>query len=319
MLDSGTDSPLRIIVGENHYDLSEIAGDRKRFLRIKCRLDGRHTIQEIAAITGEEPSDIIELIHQFAALKLLRNETSTALVPVEKFRPRLLATLRMWRRQIGYHELFQSLTLGAARKEVLLGLFIETFHNLRLGPRHMACAIAATNCHRLRNELSKYLADEYSHSPLLLQTCVNLGCKKEEVEAAHPIVATLSLVQMLCEIARSDTLAYMAALALIEAEPEDGAEAQKSIASIAAAYEIDVHAFAPAVRHLSVDIAAGHASLLDVALADVKEIESERLHRIVNMLHDLKHAYDQLHDGILQYYSDISNYIPRLQVDYFSL
>jgi hypothetical protein len=94
---------------------------------------------------------------------------------------------------------------------------------------------------------------------------------------------------------------------------------RRGIATIAEAYDINVQAFAPAIRHLRADIAAGHASLLDIALADVKAIESERLHRIVNMLHDLKHAYDQLHDGILQYYSDISNYIPRLQVDYFSL
>jgi hypothetical protein len=111
----------------------------------------------------------------------------------------------------------------------------------------------------------------------------------------------------------------MAALTLIEAQPEDGLEGEQSVATIAKAYGVDVQAFAPALKHMNDDITAGHASLLDTALADVKVIESERLHRIVNMLHDLKHAYDQLHDGILQYYSDISNYVPRLRVDYFSL
>jgi pyrroloquinoline quinone (PQQ) biosynthesis protein C len=319
MIDSGTDVPLRVVVGENQYDLSEIAGDRNRFLRVKCLLDGRHTIEEIAATTGESPSDIVDLVTQFAEFGLFRNEAHTAVVPIEKFRPQLIATLRMWKRQIGFHKLFQSLASGVARKEVLFGLFIETFQTLRLAPQHMACAIAAAESHRLRNELSEYLADEYAHAPLLLQTCVNLGCKKEEVEQAHPIVATLSLIHMLCEIGRTDTLAYMAALALIEAQPEDGIEGEQSVATIAEAYGVDVLAFAPALKHMKADIAAGHASLLDTALADVKVIESERLHRIVNMLHDLKHAYDQLHDGILQYYSDISNYIPRLRVDYFSL
>jgi hypothetical protein len=36
-------------------------------------------------------------------------------------------------------------------------------------------------------------------------------------------------------------------------------------------------------------------------------------------MHDLKHSFDQYNDNIIVYYSDVSNYIPRLKVDYFSL
>ena len=55
------------------------------------------------------------------------------------------------------------------------------------------------------------------------------------------------------------------------------------------------------------------------ALAGQEFIDAREAHHAVNCMHDLKHAYDQLHDQVLQYYSDISNYIPRLRVDYFSL
>lgn len=319
MLDGGMGLPLRIIVGEKHYELTEVAGDRDRFLRVKSCLDGRHTIEEIAAKTGETPGDLIELVDQFAEFGLFRAEERVSIVPGDQVHRRLVATLGMWKRQIGFHKLFQLLASGLARKEVLLGLFIETFHTIRLSPQHMACAIACAESHQLRNVLSQYLAEEYDHAPLLLQTCVNLGCKEDDVKHAHPIVATLSLVQMLCDIGRTDTLAYMAALSLIEAQPEDGDEGEQSLITIANVYQIDAQAFAPALSHLQADVMAGHASLLDIALAEVKLVETERLHRIVNMLHDLKHAYDQLHDGILQYYSDVSNYVPRLRVDYFSL
>jgi pyrroloquinoline quinone (PQQ) biosynthesis protein C len=319
MLDGGPDEALRLIVGDNHYELRETSGDRIRFLKVKSLLDGRHTLDEIAATTGEDRRDIEDLVEKFDQLGLFRNEASEPLVSVDKVAPRLKSTLRMWKRQIGFHRLFQSLISGSARKEVLLGLFIETFQILRLGPQHMACAIAAAESHRLRNHLSEYLAAEYEHSSLLLQTCVNLGCRREQIEQAHPIVGTSSLVHMLSEIGRADTLAYMASLSLIEAQPEDAIEAERSMTAVAEAYRIDIAAFAPALSHMKADVAANHASLLDIALADIVAIESERLHRIVNMLHDLKHAYDQLHDGIMQYYSDISNYIPRLRVDYFSL
>ncbi len=48
-------------------------------------------------------------------------------------------------------------------------------------------------------------------------------------------------------------------------------------------------------------------------------VPAAQAHRAVNNLHDLKHSFDQYHFGIIGYYSDISNYIPRLKVDYFSL
>jgi len=319
MLDSGPERPLRLIVGESHFDLSEREGERDTFLRLKSLFDGRHSAARIADLVGIPVGDVLATVEQFEALGLLRRETPTPSVPVADLRARLRATLTMWRNQIGFHPLFQDLAAGRADRRALLGLFIETYHVVRFAGRHIGVAISHADTYESQMALCRYLADEYDHAAFMKQTCVNLGCDGGEVERSHPIIGTLSLVQMLCEIGRTDTLAYFAALALFEALPQDAEAGEASIAQIAAAYAIDPAAFEPALDHLRGDLAAGHNSLLDAALDRCADLPADRVHRIVNMLHDLKHTYDQLHDGILKYYSDISNYVPRLKVDYFSL
>lgn len=319
MLDMGAGTPLRLIVGEEYFDLSEEEGARDDFLRLKSLLDGRHSLDEIAARTGLPMADVRGVVAALGACGLLRQEARLALVPAAELLPRLKATLAMWRRQIGYHKLFEGLVEGRLRREVLQGLFIETYHVVRLAAQHIATAVAAAEDPRLRDMLSAYLADELGHEGMLLETCVNLGCRRAHVTAAHPTVGTLSLVNMLCDLGRRDTLAYIAGTTLFEALPGDELEGEAGVAALAAGYGVPRAAFGPALRHLQMDAGAGHSSLLDQALDGADALPAERVHNIVNMLHDLKHAYDLHHDQILHYYGDISNYIPRPRVDYFSL
>ncbi len=319
MLDAGQDRPLRLIVGENHYELTELVGSRATFLKLKSLLDGRHDVRQIAERTGLRERDVLNVVEALDGLGLLRREVHRTLIPVQEFLDKLAATTLMWRRQIGFHPLFQGLASGRYRKEVLQGLFIETYHAVRLCSTHIATAIAHTDSDFRRETLSRYFSEEFSHSPLILKTCKNLGCVTDEVEDSHPIVATRSLIQMLCDIARSDTIGYAAALTLFEAQPNDEIEGKESLNLIAEAYNIQVSAFFPALKHLRDDIHGGHYSLLNKILGDQDSISEARVHSIINNLHDLKHAYDQFHDGIISYYSDLSNYVPRLKVDYFSL
>ena len=319
MLDPGGGLPLRLIVGQSHFEMEELEGDRPTFLRLKSLLDGRHSPGQIAELTGLPRAEVDAVVDGFASLGLLRRAAPVEMIPARALIDQLGATLAMWRNQIGFHRLFQGLSQATHRVEVLRGLFIESFHIVRMAPVHIGVALAAARSDKERALLSAYLAEESGHAPFLLETCANLGCDPGEVARAHPIVATTSLIHMPCEIARSDTLAYVAALALFEASPHDGDEGDRSVARVASAYGLPPVHFAPAMRHFREDLDAGHAWMLHALLDGREAVPADRVHVIVNMLHDLKHAYDQFHDGILGYDADISNYIPRLPVDYFSL
>lgn len=318
MLDDG-EGPLRLIVGNEHFELTEIVGSREIFYSVKCKLDGRHTVSDIAKFSGLSIDEVSAVVKLFADLGLLRREKVEEHIKISAFADRLEQTLTMWRRQIGYHPLFQKLSKGEVRREVLVGLVIETYHVVRLASHHIGVALAHAQDQDLRNILSHYLCDEHSHAPLILDTACALGVSRDHVVNAHPLIGTMSLVNMLCEIARSDTIAYIAATKLFEAVPQELSDAKRSISSISEAYNIDVSVFDSMLSHTMEDMSASHADLLKVTLERKNKISCERAHTIVNHLHDLKHSYDQHHDQILQYYSDVSNYIPRLKVDYFSL
>ena len=75
----------------------------------------------------------------------------------------------------------------------------------------------------------------------------------------------------------------------------------------------------PGSPRRAANVKANHTGLLEEALEGRDVVPAAQAHRAVNNLHDLKHSFDQYNDNIILYYSDVSNYIPRLKVDYFSL
>lgn len=319
LLDPGDGGALTVVVGSERFSLSEEAGSRDSLLRVKSCLDGRHTLAEISARTGVSQEGVLQVVGVFRELDLLRREVAVDRIPSADFVRTVDDACTMWSRQIGYHPLFQLLRTKQVRREVFQGWVLETYHYVKSAARHIALAVG--NCDDAGWEplLTEYFTEEYAHAPLILAAVERTGISRGEAEGAHPLIGTLSLVNALCEIARSSTLSYIACTSLFEARSEDYENAKDDFLRIAALYGYSSEDVAPIVEHMAGDIAAGHTSLLAQALAGRDAITAREAHTTVNALHDLKHSFDQYHDQILQYYSDISNYIPRLRVDYFSL
>jgi pyrroloquinoline quinone (PQQ) biosynthesis protein C len=200
-----------------------------------------------------------------------------------------------------------------------MGLLLETYHYVHSAPRHISVALSACTDKRWSDLLRSYLEEERVHSELILRGLENMGMPREWTLTAHPVIGTMSLIHMLCEIGRQSTLAYFTCTALFEARAEDFAEAKQAFEELGGQYGFSSEALAPIIEHMKCDAQAGHAGLLEKALEHVEHVSDSDAHLVVNCLHDLKHSYDQFHDQVLQYYSDTSNYIPRLKVDYFSL
>lgn len=310
---------MMMIVGQNLFELEEEVGPREKFLEVKRYFDGRHSIAEIGRITGVAPSDIAAIVATFEEQGLMQERTPLERIPITEYVKRIRDSCVMWSRQIGYHRLFGMLERGEARKEIFVGLILETYHYVKSAARHISTALAHCNDARLEPILSSYHAAEHDHHLLILQSVEQLGICAEWAQSAHPIIGTLSLINMLCEIARRDTLAYLTCTALFEARREDFEQARHSMERICASYGFPVQAVQPLIEHMRMDVQAGHSSLLEEALSHREFITAADAHYAVNCVHDLKHAFDQFHDQVIQYYGDISNYIPRLKVDYFSL
>lgn len=310
---------VTVIVGMDYFNIDIVDGSFEAFYRVKSLFDGRHTIANIHEKTKTPVESIKAIVQSFRELGLFRRETPTDTIKSSEFIDRVKASCDMWRKQIGYHNLFRELELGQADKRVFLGLLQETYHYVNSAENHISNAIDHCDDNRWKGILSDYLAEESDHGHYYVDTMQNLGVPANQVRDAHPIIGTMSLVNAIREFARQDTLAYFACTSLFEANPSDFAVSKKAFLEIANQYGITEQQVAPILEHMAIDVDAGHVSLLEQALEGIHTIDTERAHHIVNCIHDLKHSFDQYHDQILSYYSDISNYVPRLKVDYFSL
>lgn len=312
--------PTLMIVGSQHFEIEQQGADLRTFLNFKRYLDGRHTIEEIAAITGIEVDDVLGIVTGFAEQGLLREEVAELQrIPVPSFVAQITESTGMWAEQIGYHRLWSGLANQDYRREVFLGLVLETYHYINSASRHISTAIAHCTDEHWRKLLSEYLTEEYDHARLAKESLVNMGVPAEQVDGAHPLIGTWSLVNNLCEIAREDTLGYLACTKLFEARGVESIDGANELQETAVSYGFPGGCLDPLVSHVVEDVNAEHTGLLEEALQDREYVPAERAHTAVNNLHDLKHSYDQYSENIIYYYSDVANYIPRLKVDYFSL
>ncbi|WP_409186253.1 iron-containing redox enzyme family protein [Amycolatopsis sp. VS8301801F10] len=314
------EGPVIMIVGERHFEIEQKGADFDTFLNFKRYLDGRHTIKEISEITGISPEDAIGIVNGFAEQELIRVEDeSLDKIPVPVFLDQIDRSTGMWSEQIGFHRFWSSLENQRYRREVFLGLILETYHYIKSASRHISTAIAHCTDPAWEHQLSEYLSEEYNHAWMARDSLLRMGLSRDEVENAHPVIGTWSLINNLCEIARGDTLGYLACTKLFEARDSETLDGANDLQRLAVAYGYPEDCLEPLVSHVAEDVNANHTGLLEEALEGRDYVPAAQAHRAVNNLHDLKHSFDQYYYGIAQYYSDISNYIPRLKVDYFSL
>ena len=320
MLSNGSDEVLHTVVGKEHFEFTELLGGRDTFLNVKRYFDGRHSIDEISQITNVDRSDIQSIVDQFCDIGILRKEpVNTQFIPKDEFIQKVADTCLMWQRQIGFHRLFNLLAVKELRKEVLIGLFLETYHYVKSAPEHTGNALVHCKNDHWKQILLQYLVDEHNHADFYLDCLVELGIPRERVIKSQPLIGTSSLINMLMDIGKKSTLGYLACTGLFEANKYDFKASKDVVRRIFSLYGLPQRVLDGPIRHLELDVQMDHNSLLGEALEHCSLISADEAHYAVNCVHDLKHAFDQFHDQIIQYYSDISNYIPRLQVDYYSL
>ncbi|MCX7569338.1 iron-containing redox enzyme family protein [Tumebacillus sp. DT12] len=308
-----------LVFGKDYFEIGKDVGDPRKFMELKRYMDGRHTIPQIAEHTGVNEESVRDIVAMMDEMGMFREELPLDRIKKEDFLRAIDDTAVMWSRQIGYHQLFAGLERNEYPKEVFHGLLLETYQYVKSATRHISNALAHCRDEHHEKILTDYFLDEYNHTDLILQTLENVGIPREVAQTANPLVGTTALIQMLCEIGRQSSLAYIACTSLFEARQEDYATAQASFEKISGNFGHIPDTIEPILQHMRGDIEGGHQSLIERALEHVEYIEAKEAHFVINCVHDLKHAFDLYHDNIISYYNDPASYIPRLYVDYFSL
>ncbi|ABC93996.1 hypothetical protein RHE_PF00103 (plasmid) [Rhizobium etli CFN 42] len=318
LIDEPTSNKTVLVVGKDYFVLERTDGHRDDLLKLKSLLDGRHTLAQIQQKTGISLADIEQVVKEFQGAGLLQVRSDAPWISVPEFLEKIEATSIMWRRQIGLHRIFAGLTKGDYRREVFLGLLIETYHYVYLLPRTLLSLSQLMRPTRFQGVVAEYAHEEMDHYIAYREALSTVAEIGNSLSTSHPTVGTLSLIRNFESIGRKSDLSLVCCLQLIEARKAEVSEAESNLRSIADRYKLPelVEAF---IDHMKADIDLGHSNLLSDALQGTEHIDAAAAHDAVNDMHDIKHCFDAFHESVLGYYRDISNYIPRPKVDYFAL
>ena len=311
-------SYITLVVGRKHFRLDQLQGDRSELFSVKSYFDGRHTIREISRATGIDECDIIDVATAFEAAGLLQQRSGLEEIPVDDFIRSIEDTSIMWRRQIGLHRLFAGLEASSFRREVFIGLLLETYHYVRLLAPTLLRVTQSWQNSLFRTTILNYALEEQNHYQACLSVLNSIDRLHGYVESSHPTIATLSLIRNFESVGMRSALSLVCCLQLIEARQFEADDAEDHLLRIARVYDLE-KVVEPFVAHMRADLGLTHATLLTAALQETSVIADAAAHEAVNDMHDIKHCFDEFYDGIIKYYDDISNYIPRPRVDYFAL
>jgi len=317
LVDDPEGTTTKLVVGQDTFDLAR-DGDRDKFLTLKSLLDGRHTKAEISQLSGVNEESVQQVIDVFKDTGLFQARSEQNQIPVEEFIAQVEASCMMWRRQIDLHRLFGGLLEATFRKEVFLGLMIETYHYVRILPATLLAIADDITDKQLRSVIQEYANEERDHYKVYEPILAKIPRIGKWILTSHPCPGTLAVVRNFESIGRRDGLSLACCLQLIEARASETRSAEHQLRSIADHYDLG-ELVVPYLHHMNADIELGHSGLLQDAMAHIESVDMQAAHDAVNDMHDTKHSFDIFHDSIVAYYADISNYIPRPKVDYFAL
>lgn len=153
----------------------------------------------------------------------------------------------------------------------------------------------------------------------MLQSLERMGYAQGEVIDSTPLVSTRAIDMLMRDLFALDPHTVLLVARVIEAVDFDEAQGEEFGIDVANHYGLPSDALAPFLAHVRIDASLGHGRMLEDHADLLSRVARERIHAIVNGLHDLKHAFDLQKLEIKDYYGHAGNYIPRQFVSYFAI
>jgi hypothetical protein len=254
---------------------------------------------------GEELAVAESLITDFCAELdrvglLVRGGAVIDRVPRDEAIERFRLAAEMWRRHLLFHPLFRVLHDDSESKALFLSFLYNSFHFTRLTPVAGSAAANAARTDLGRRLLLAHFDDESTHHiGLGVALAETLSCDLEAVMCSRPSPLMSVLGGYLHSVAVQESSAYAACLMLLELPAEDADEVRDQFRVLA-----QRHAMVASERfleHAMEDAAIGHSRIArQVLAAELPElVPSDVVNRILNAVHDLKHAFESHYDSLV--------------------
>lgn len=293
-----------VLVGTEAFGI-KVAGAPT--LRVLDALRAGTDVSEIEDSLDIGSRELADLLDQLGAAGLLRPTTvhPPVRVPRDEARRVLSDSVVMWKRHSAAHELFALLGDDAPRPDLLVSYLVETAHYVRGAISALRTAVASCRTRDGSRALGQMWLEEEGHDHALFEGVASMGSAGGAIKGSAAAPATKLLVRSLAHLAATDILSYLGCLLFVETH-EDAAGSAASLLVLAEANGVPEAAAVPFAAHAAGDGDARHAaevaSILAAELPD--EVATSDVDRMLTAIHDLKHAFDLVYDGLVDRWSD---------------
>lgn len=291
-----------------------------QFLRIRSYCTGQQSVDCIAEKSGLSSADVNALLQSLEpagiVYSLPHSEEKLGSVQV---RDVLMRACHIWSNELRSSYIGNEFAAGKLPKSVLIGWLLEMYHYISDFPYAIEHgAHHATG--RLKELLLKFSAEEKGHEGFVLDTLINLGLSRAEVETSIPLLSTRLIGFLMRELFETEPFSALMVAAVVEAQEFDEEQIGRFKAKLHEHYGVEARAFDPYFKHQQIDVGLGHADLLSSHLDLIETDDRCLLDRVVNGVHDLKHAFDLQGIEIKSYFTNLNGkYFPRQAVDFESI
>lgn len=295
--------------------------DALKFLKIRSYCTGVHSVDDIASKSELSVDDVNTILVSLREAEVLCPPSGASDPPsIEEVRKTLQKIASIWADELRYAYIGNEFVRGELSKTALSGWLVEMYHYIKDFPWAIEHGANHAPPGKLRDVLANYANQEKSHEEFVVKTLVNLGLKREEVKTSTPLVATRTVSLLMREMFEAEPASVLLMAALVEAQEIADDNIQGFNERMHELYGVPLNAFDPFFEHQKIDVGMGHAELLEKNIELFDITDPQRLDKIVNRLHDLKHAFELQTLEIKSYYSKLEGkYFPRQPMMFSSL
>lgn len=293
--------------GKKHLIVFDL-GNTRDFAQLASQLSGLKSIRQIADITGFPLQDVEDAVEKLEQAGLVyeypqtKNSDTVDIQLIIQTGKELFSSLRF---DYSRHPLFSQIRQD---EKLFVATAYEYFFLISDASTHISLAIENAP-ESMKPILQRYLADEKDHGKDIARSLANaLGISVIQLDACIPCAAAEAAVFKMRELARTDTLSYIAAAEFCEAS----ACRPLRLDVLNDEWSVDSNRLLDALtRHHSQDVDAGHDSIFEEAIHRSTVIDEAHAGRCLASVHEFKHYLDNLNHEILRTYGADGASLPR--------
>jgi len=275
--------------------------------RVIEMLNRRKTVREVLLTFNNDPDNVSKFIETLISEKIVT--AAPCCYTGAQISSLLQSFFSTWNDLLFSHPLWRSLADGKAPTPVLDGWLVETYFFIRGANARLSYAASQTSDLRVRGILVGHYVEEFDHYKFFAESLRCRGIDPAAVDRLGPLLSTSAVINMARRAARLDYLAYAACSGLLESTGSDSTRARLFYNKLAANYDHIGSGFVePMLRHVALDDAYQHGSVMSDIFNPIQRIEPERADRIIECAFQFK-------ETLWLWFNDIHSYYHRYPFD----